>query len=101
MIKKTYRATFVSTATAKQFNHARFRTSVTDQGKVDIFSKHSVYYEGIWEECELWVKENWEAWNEERPAWFTERVKASVPKEMIPKSEEDDEEEVKVTDINE
>ncbi len=69
---------------------------MTDQAKIDIFGSHSSYYLDIWDECELWVREKWEIWDEEKPEWFTDRIKACVPKEMIPSVETAQEDEVLV-----
>ena len=82
-----YRATFFSTETAKQYKQRLFNSATTDEAKVDIFNNHPSYYSGIRGEVKAWVTENYSVWNEERQEWFTERVKASIPKDMIPEIE--------------
>ena len=74
--------------TAKQYNIQLYHDATTDRMKIAIFENHPSYYKSIWGEVGQWVRENWETWNDERPEWFTDRVKASVPKDMIPLSEE-------------
>jgi hypothetical protein len=88
MMNKKYVVTFFSPLTAKQFRVNAFRDAKTDQMKMNILKLHPSYYASIRGEVKEWVRENWDIWNEEMPDWFTERVKASVPKDMIPASEE-------------
>ena len=56
----------------------------------DILTNHPSYYSSIRDEVILWIKENWHAWTyEEKPEWFTERVKEGIPKEMIPSDDDE------------
>ena len=55
--------------------------------KSGVFGVHPSLYAGIRDEVTAWVSTNYITWNEEHPEWFTERVKASIPKDMIPESE--------------
>ena len=82
-IDPKYRRTFFSTATAKQFHVQRFREATSDQAKIFIFKLHPSYYANIWGEVSEWVEENYEIWDDEKPVWFTARVKASIPREMV------------------
>ncbi len=86
MINRNYVGTFFSAMTAKQFNQEKFRSAATDRAKFALFDSHLSYYENIKGEVKEWVRENWDVWSEERPEWFTERAKSSVPKDMIPQS---------------
>jgi hypothetical protein len=88
MINNKYVVTFFSTITSKQLAQRNFRGATSDRAKFNVFAKHPTYYENIRGEVAVWVRENWDVWNEEQPEWFTERAKARVPKDMIPKSEE-------------
>ena len=45
------------------------------------------YYTKIRDEVKAWVSANYESWIEEKPDWFTDRVEASIPKDMIPESD--------------
>ena len=82
-----YRVTFFSTVTGAQFNQRRFRTATTEKAKSAIFFSHPSYHDGIRDEVKAWVSENYSTWIEEKPDWFTERVNASIPKDMIPENE--------------
>ncbi len=86
-IERKYTPTFFSTMTAKQFRIQAFREAASDSTKANILKLHPSYYKSIRSEIEQWVKENWDGWIEEEPEWFNDRVKASVPKDMIPTSE--------------
>ena len=86
-IRKEYRGTFFSTLTAKQAKARVFRGATNDEMKMDIFWNHPSYYAGFRDEVEKFVRENYDTWNETSPKWFTERVKASIPKYMIPENE--------------
>ena len=87
-MNKKYVGTFFSTLTGRQFRTISFREAKTDQMKASIFKLHPSYYASIRSETAFWVRENWDIWNEEKPEWFTERVKSSIPKDMIPANEE-------------
>jgi hypothetical protein len=84
VINRKYVGTFFSTMTAKQFRIKTFREAKTDQMKMNLFKLHPSYYASIRAEVAEWVRENCDIWNEEGPDWFTERVKASIPKDLIP-----------------
>ena len=82
-----YRVTFFSTVTAKKFNCDIFRNATSDEVRIGIFFLHLSYHAGIRDEVKAWVTANYSTWNEEQPQWFTDRVKASIPKDMIPEIE--------------
>jgi hypothetical protein len=88
MINKKYVGTFFSTQTAKQYKQRHYQSALTDRAKCEIFLSHPSYYASFRSEIAFWVRENWDIWNEERPEWFTERVKSSIPNDMIPVNEE-------------
>jgi hypothetical protein len=88
VINKKYVGTFFSTMTAKQFRIKSFYEAKTDQMKMNIFKLHPSYYERIRPQVAEWLRDNWDILNEERPDWFTERLKARVPKDMVPRREE-------------
>ena len=90
-INKKYIATFFSTMTAKEFSIQSFRSDASsDQTKIQILDLHPSYYASIRGEVKAWVEENYNGWVEENPDWFTERVRASIPRDMIPKDEKEE-----------
>ena len=38
-----------------------------------------------------WVQERWIYWDEDKPEWFTGRVRKSIPVDMIPEVKEEEE----------
>ncbi len=50
---------------------------------------HPSYYAGMRREVSLFVEENYGKWVEENPDWFTQRVKATIPKDMVPMDQQD------------
>ena len=87
---KKNRATFFSTVTGKHFVQLTFEAASNDYARATVFDVHPTYYAQFRNDVETWVRENYGAWNEERPDWFTERVKASIPVDMIPVDEVDE-----------
>ena len=56
----------------------------TDVMKADVFMNNKTHWTPIRDKVAAWVKEGWATWEDEKPEWFTDMWKASVPKEMIP-----------------
>jgi hypothetical protein len=46
------------------------------------YSKH--HWKVIEEEVKAWVDANWDRWEEEKPNWFDDAMRAKVPVEYIP-----------------
>ena len=84
-IKREYISTFWTTVTAHQFICARFQDATSDEAKIDVFNVHDHLHYDIRDEVKEWVQESWTKWNEEKPEWFSSRVIASIPYDMIPK----------------
>ena len=83
-IHKKYRKTFFSTITGRDYVTKRWRETSSVLVKIDIFVMNK-WYRGLMKaEVEQWVRENYAIWVEEEPEWFTDRVRAMIPKEMIP-----------------
>ena len=78
-----YRNTFLSAETGGQMTRKNFLEG-TDFMKAIIFSKNKGYRKPIEDKVATWVKEGWATWEEEKPEWFTDRWKASVPEDMKP-----------------
>ena len=91
IINKKYIPTFFTTMTAKQFRIKLFREATTHQSKIQVLKLHPSYYASIRGEVTGWVAENYHGWVEERPEWFTDRVQANIPIDMIPEDQEKEE----------
>ena len=73
--------------TGALFNQRRFQIATTDKAKIEIFGRHPSYYAAIRDEVKAWVSANYSTWTEEKPDWFTERVKGSIPKDLLTEGE--------------
>ena len=78
-----YRHTFLSIETGGQSNRRRFLEG-TDILKAQVFTVHKSFWSPISDKVAAWVKEGWATWEEEKPEWFTDQWKASVPEDMKP-----------------
>ena len=84
-IKRKYWATFYSTRTGCQQTMSYFLEHKDDATKSLVFGDHTDLWKKIENEVQEWTLTNWSKWEEEKPEWFTEHFKESVPGHMIPK----------------
>ena len=52
--------------------------------KADVFTVHKSFWLPIRDKVAAWVKEGWATWEEEKPEWFMDKWRASVPEDMKP-----------------
>jgi hypothetical protein len=84
-IEKKYLGTFISLQRGKDGAIQRFREPGDDQKKAKAtFENSKHYWKSIAYEVRVWVETNWERWEEEKPEWFNDAMKARVPVEYIP-----------------
>ena len=57
-----------------------------------VFRLYKEHWLPIKSKVEMWVRSGWTRWEDEKPEWFSDIWKASVPKEMIPKKDDEGEE---------
>ena len=88
-IARGYVSTFFTTVTAKQFCCQLFHDATSDYGRFHLLTYHPSFFQGVREELKNWIADNWAKWNDEKPDWFTAQIVSCVPKDMIPKEEED------------
>ena len=84
LINKKYYHTFFNMQTGQEFLCETWRTGKTDKERFYVFSKHRSYYKRIDKEIQLWLKENWENWEESSPEWFIAKTIAKIPDELLP-----------------
>ena len=53
-----------------------------------VFDVNKNQWKSIYEEVKEWVWQNWPKWMEEKPAWFDERMRSIIPRDMIPSLED-------------
>jgi hypothetical protein len=84
-IDRNYWSTFYSLERGKDGPLARFSISNDDKKKARaIFENSKHYWKSIEEEVRTWVQANWERWEDEKPDWFDDAMRAKVPVEYIP-----------------
>jgi hypothetical protein len=84
-IKRKYWSTFYSTKTGSQESMSYFLDHDDDETKAYVFTSHEDLWKKIDREVKEWTLANWRRWEKDKPAWFTEHFKESVPDHMIPK----------------
>ena len=52
--------------------------------KADLFGNNEVHWSPIRDKVESWVRAGWATWEEEKPEWFTDQWKSTVPEDMKP-----------------
>ncbi|GMI00639.1 hypothetical protein TrST_g8799 [Triparma strigata] len=87
VIKREYLHTFFNMDTASTFNKKVFLSLREDQDfeKSDLLTIHPDVYKTWGDELlKPWTIKNWNRWEEEKPAWFTDKWIEAVPNEYIP-----------------
>ena len=82
-IQIKYRHTFSSLEAGHQLAKRNFIEG-DDFARCQVFGIHKTLWAPIRDKVESWIKEGWETWEEEKPEWFTDHWKASVPEDMKP-----------------
>jgi hypothetical protein len=78
-IEKKYWGTFYSLQRGKDLTVKNFREG-SDAVKAKCIYKYSKHHwQTIEEEVKAWVEANWERWEEAKPDWFDETMRARVP----------------------
>jgi hypothetical protein len=86
-IEKKYWGTFYSFQRGKDLTVKNFREG-SDAVKAKYTFKYSKHHwKANEEEVKAWVKANWDRWEEEKPDWFDDAMRARVPIEYIPTKE--------------
>jgi hypothetical protein len=85
LMKPEFRVSFFTTLTGSHYIQNCFFECEHDAGKVDVFANHPNKWIEIRDDVKEWVQENWWTWVDQKPEWFTERVKKRFPADMIPR----------------
>ncbi|GMI41994.1 hypothetical protein TeGR_g8255 [Tetraparma gracilis] len=81
----SHRSTLWSTVSGRQWAQSEFLDYDDPSKKIGIFSMNRMMWErDIGADVKAWTLENWATFVEEKPAWFTPLVTATVPDEYIP-----------------
>jgi hypothetical protein len=84
-INRKYWGTFFSWEKGKDITVKGFREA-NDDGKKGyaVFTNSKKHWRSIEGEVKAWVEANWDRWEEEKPTWFDDAIRARVPVEYIP-----------------
>jgi hypothetical protein len=90
LCKKEHMRSFVGTANTKTYNKQCWDWQqmsqdprVADEVIVRLFSKHHDGYKHFEDEVGAFVIANWEKWNHEKPKFFTNKFKKSIPSSVL------------------
>jgi hypothetical protein len=84
-IERSHLHTFFSSQRGIDLTKNQFLNSKTDFAKGDAAFNASVHHTYLFQkEIKLWVEANWERWEEEKPKWLDEAMRARVPVDYIP-----------------
>jgi hypothetical protein len=84
-IESKYWHTFWSTQTSKDYSMAFFLEGESDKVKFLVLTCSRHHWVSIEGEIRNWIESNWAKWEEEKPEWFTDVLKSTVPVDFIPK----------------
>ena len=86
---KGYTHTFFSLETGGQATIRNFR-ALEDDGlrAASVFKRNKNQWKSIYDEVKEWVWQNWPKWVEEKPAWFDDKMRSMIPRDMIPSSDD-------------
>jgi len=77
-ISSSYRKTFLSLKRGKDIAVKAFKEENDFLKATMVFNTSRKYWMSIEEEVRAWVEANWTLWEEERPPWYTEELRAKV-----------------------
>ena len=84
-IKSEYINTFFGTSPGAQTSRNYFLNNENDENKrIFIFTVSEYQWKPIREDVKAWVLANWYRWEEEKPEWWTDAMKGSIPDDMLP-----------------
>ncbi len=82
---RKYVRTFFSTETGNEHAMNQFLTNAgNDELRVEIFTNNQALWRPIRPQVEAWIGARFKIWKREKPAWFTEALRRSIPTDMLP-----------------
>ena len=84
-IDHKYVRTFFSTETGNEHAMNQFLNNAgNDEVRVEIFNNNQALWRPIRPQVAAWVGARFKIWKREKPAWFTEALRRSIPTDMLP-----------------
>ena len=84
LMKRPYLGTFFSFQSGHAWAKEKFITGDTDELKAWTLGCNKKQWMSIRDDVKAWTLENWERWEEEKPAWFNDAWMGMVEDDMIP-----------------
>jgi hypothetical protein len=83
-IERKYARTFLSTETGGEFAMNHFCDNAgNDELQAQIFTNSQELWRSIRPQVEAWLRARFKIWKREKPAWFTEALRRSIPTDML------------------
>ncbi len=83
-MERKYVRTFFLTMTGGEFSMNIFLDNVgNDELRADIFTNNQELWRPIRPEVEAWLRLRFKIWKRDKPAWFTEALRRSIPADML------------------
>ena len=84
LCKPEYLRTFWSVETAAQYTKRTRWDGAAVAKRARVLTRlHSSYLRLFRDEAKQWLADNWDQWEEQKPEWFTERWKRSLPNSIL------------------
>ena len=84
LMKPKMRASFTSTQNGHAWVKSFFLDYEEDRIKMFVHGQNRKQWASIRDDVKEYTLDNWERWEDEKPAWFNGAFKASVDEDMIP-----------------
>jgi hypothetical protein len=84
LMKRKFVSTFFSTQTGHAWVKSFFLDYEEDRIKMFVHGQNRKQWASIRDDVKAYTMENWERWEDEKPAWFNAAFKASIEDGMIP-----------------
>jgi hypothetical protein len=84
LMKRKFVSTFFSPQTGHAWVKSFFLDYEEDRIKMFLHGQNRKQWASIRDDVKQFTMENWERWEEEKPAWFNDNFKASLDDAMIP-----------------
>ena len=84
-MERKYVRTFFSTETGCERVMNQFLDNAgDDELRAEIFTNNEEMWRPIRDQVQAWVRFRFQSWKQEKPAWFTPAVCASIPTDLLP-----------------
>jgi hypothetical protein len=84
-MERKYARTFFSTQTGGEFIMNQFLDNAgNDELRAEIFTKNQEPWRPMRPQVQTWLRARFNIWKREKPAWFTDALRRSIPADMLP-----------------